>query len=98
MASEFNADMLRIAMQVPEHAERDIHTFCCRLIGVVECCMGQEVANELALRLNMPYLVKEVPAAEEEWYDADGTPNPRGAYDAGGHHYGERAANYQRED
>jgi len=26
----------------------------------------------------------------DEWYDHDGTPNPKGAYDAGGHHFAER--------
>lgn len=26
----------------------------------------------------------------DEWYDHDGTPNPKGSYDAGGHHFAER--------
>ena len=26
----------------------------------------------------------------DEWYDRDGTPNPKGAYDAHGHHFAER--------
>jgi hypothetical protein len=27
---------------------------------------------------------------EEEWYDANGRPNPQGAYDAGGHYHADR--------
>lgn len=32
--------------------------------------------------------------ANDDWYDADGRQNPNGAYDAGGHFYADRAADF----
>lgn len=65
MAIEFNATMLKIALEIPEYLtpsgpEDRAQIFLCRLIGVVEACFGQQLANEVADAANLPHLIHPI--------------------------------------
>lgn len=64
---DFTEKMMELALEVPEGFDGDIHLFHCRLIGVVDACMGVEMANRIAERVGLPHLIKH---AEEVSHEA----------------------------